>query len=228
MFDVTPAIDVDCVDNETMLIVERDATEVIIPVGAALEEGVFKERERELGSEIPEVISMGIVPVPVEEVSVGGFLLRTVPLVEALAIVGVMIEGPLLERGVIEVLGTLVEKPVIVFMGMTVEESMLRVIEDEKPGMKKPLGVTELGKKIPLTWEPGAMEAVEKCPLVKELLIGMPFELMACCLGPSRPGYPLVKSAAIARIQRSSFIIIVSKLRWYRKERIRTRQRATN
>ena len=152
----------------------------------------------------------------------------TVPLVEALAIVGVMIEGPLLERGVIEVLGTFVEKPVFVVMGMTVEESMLHDTEDEEPGMKKPLGVTELGIKIPLTWEPGAMEAVGKGPLVKELLIGMPFELMACCLGPSRPGYPWIKSAATARIQRSSFIFIVSKLRWYRKERIRTRQRATN
>ena len=66
MFDVTPAIDVDCVDNETMLIVERDATEVIVPVGAAIAEGVFEEGEREPASEIPEVISMGIVPVSVE------------------------------------------------------------------------------------------------------------------------------------------------------------------
>ena len=50
------------------------------------------------------------------------------------------------------------------------------------------------------------MEAVGNDPLVKEPFIGMPFELMACCLEPSWPGYAWIKSAATARIQRSFFI----------------------
>ncbi len=140
MFDVTPAIDVDCVDNETILIVERDAAEVIFPVGAVLEEGLLEE-------EILEMVSVGIVPVPVEAVPVGRFPMMTIPLVEALAIVGVMIEGPLLERRVSEVLGTSVEEPVFVFMEVTVEEPMFDATEDEEPGMKEPLGTTELEKK---------------------------------------------------------------------------------
>lgn len=71
VFDVTPAIDVDCVDNETMLIVERDADEVIVPVGAVLEEGLFEDEI--LAEEMLEVVPTGIVPVPVEAVPVGGF-----------------------------------------------------------------------------------------------------------------------------------------------------------
>lgn len=47
--------------------------------------------------------------------------MMTVPLVEALMMVGVMIEGPLLERWASELLGMLVEEPVFVFMEMTVE-----------------------------------------------------------------------------------------------------------
>ena len=55
------------------------------------------------------------------------------------------------------------------------------------------------------------MEAVGNDPLVKEALIGTPFELIACCLGPSWPGYPWITSAVTARIQRSSFIVIAVK-----------------
>ena len=55
------------------------------------------------------------------------------------------------------------------------------------------------------------MEAVRNDPLVNEALIRTPFELMACCLGPSWPGYPSITSAATARIQRSSFIVIAVK-----------------
>ena len=133
MFNVTPAIDVDCVDNETMLIVERDATEVMIPVGAEI-----------LAGEMLEVVLMGIVPVLVEAVLVGGFPMTTVPLVEVLVMVGAMIEGPLLERRVSEVLGVLVEEAVFVFMEMTVEESIFDDTEDEEPEMEEPLGVAEL------------------------------------------------------------------------------------
>ena len=149
MFNVTPAIDVDCVDNETMLIVERDATEVIVPVGAVLEEGLFEEET--LAGEMLEVVPMGIVPVLVEAVLVGGFPMMTVPLVEALVMVGVMIEGPLLERRVSEVLGMLVEEAVFVFMEMTVEESMFDDTEDEEPEMEEPLGVAELEMTMPPT-----------------------------------------------------------------------------
>ena len=36
MFDETPVIDVDFVDKETILIVERDAGDVIVPVAGVL------------------------------------------------------------------------------------------------------------------------------------------------------------------------------------------------
>ena len=130
VFNVTPAIDVDCVDNETMLIVERDATEVMIPVGAEI-----------LAGEMLEVVLMGIVPVLVKAVLVGGFPMTTVPLVEVLVVVGAIIEGPLLERRVSEVLGVLVEEA---FMEMTVEESIFDDTEDEEPEIEEPLGVAEL------------------------------------------------------------------------------------
>lgn len=148
MSDVTPIIDVDCVDNETMLIVERDAAEVIVPEGAVVGEGLFEAKV--LAEGMLEVVSMGIVPVPVEVVPVGVCPMTMVPLVEALATVGATIEGPLLERRLSEVLGRLVDEPVFVFMVTTVEESIFNETEDEEPGTKEPLGVTELEKKIPL------------------------------------------------------------------------------
>ena len=136
-------MDVDCVDNEIMLIVERDAAEVIVPVGVVLEEGLFEE-------EMLEAVPMGIVPMTVEAVSVRGYPTMTVPLVEELVMVGVMTEGPLLERRLNEALVMLAEEPVFIFIEMTVE-LMLDDTEDKEPELEEPLGVAELEKTMLLT-----------------------------------------------------------------------------
>lgn len=51
VFDVTPAIDVDCVDKEAILIVERDAEDVMVPAGEVLD------------GEVPEGETLALLPV---------------------------------------------------------------------------------------------------------------------------------------------------------------------
>ena len=101
MFDEIPVTDIDCVDNETILIVERDAGDVIVLVAgvliienlldAILAVGVFVD-------EIPIVVPVGFVLALVRELS-----MMTVPFIEELETIGLITEDPVPGRPVAEV-----------------------------------------------------------------------------------------------------------------------------
>ena len=121
VFDEIPVIDVDCVDKETILIVERDAGEVMVPVAEVPVIEMLAEIILAVGvlvKELPIVVPIGSVLAPVRELP----MIR-VPLIEALELGGLMTEDPLPEKPVVEmpVVTELLTNEVVVLKGVLVE-----------------------------------------------------------------------------------------------------------
>ena len=98
-------IDVDCVDKETILIVERDADEVMVPVAEVLVIEVLTDVILAAGilvEELPVVVPIGNVLVLVRELP-----LMRVPLSETLELIALTTEDPVPETPVVEVLRVL-------------------------------------------------------------------------------------------------------------------------
>ena len=98
-------IDVDCVDKETILIVERDADEVMVPVAEVLVIEVLTEVILAAGilvEELPVVVPIGNVLVLVRELP-----LMRVPLSETLELIALTTEDLVPETPVVEVLRVL-------------------------------------------------------------------------------------------------------------------------
>ena len=121
MFDEIPVIDVDCVDKVTILIVERDAGEVMVPMAEVPVMEMLAEVMLAVGvlvKEISVVDPAGNVLVPVRELP----MIR-VPLIEALELGGLMTEDPMLEKPVVEmpIVTELLTNEVVVLKGVLVE-----------------------------------------------------------------------------------------------------------
>lgn len=152
-----------------ILIVEKDAGEVIVPVAEGLAEETLVE------GVLVEILLV-VVPIGNVLVPVGGIAMMTVPLVGALGAVGLITEGPVPEKRLGEV--------------AMVTESLVEDIVDEEPIKKRLLGAVavdessgeDLERRMPLTKELVALAVAGNDPLVMEGLIGMPFEFTLCCL----------------------------------------------
>ena len=100
MFDKIPVIDVDCVDKETILIVERDADDVMVPVAGVLVIEKLPDAIVAVGlfvDEMPIVVPGGFVLALVRELS-----MMTVPFIEELETMWLVTEDPVPGRPVTE------------------------------------------------------------------------------------------------------------------------------
>ena len=96
MFDDTPIFDADCIDKDAILIVERDASKVIVPVAEVPVMEILAEEKFAAGvlaKDTSVVVPIKKVTVPVKELP-----LTTVPLVEVMGLIGLMTEDPVPDK----------------------------------------------------------------------------------------------------------------------------------